>query len=243
MTPAHGVLTVFADGEALARGAAAWLTARAEQTTGTFTLCLAGGSTPKRLYEALASPPLRARFPWARTEFLFGDERFVPPDDPASNARMARDAMFAHVQVDEARIHAVPTIGLSPDDAASAYERTLQRLYGVDRLVPDRPLFNVTLLGVGEDGHTASLIPGEPVLAERTKWVGTVAHGRPETRITLTFPPLSSSAAVLFLLQGASKRPILNRLLSGDDTLPAGQLRPTGELHWFADAAAAGDWA
>ena len=243
MSPVRGTLRVFEDGEKLAQGAAAWLVDRALRARGWFTVSLSGGTTPKRLYEILASPPSIDRFPWALTRFAFGDERFVPPDDPASNARMAAEAMFSRVPVPAANIYAMPTVGVTPERAATAYERTLQCLYGDDVLGPGRPLFDVTLLGVGDDGHTASLIPGQPVLDERTRWVGVAAKGRPEVRLTLTYPALQSSGATVFLLQGAGKREILDRLLSGDDTVPAGRLRPEGELFWFADREAAGRWA
>ncbi len=242
MIPARGTLRVFENGEALAQETAAWLIDRALRAQGWFTICLSGGATPKRLYEILASPPAIDRFPWAMTRFAFGDERFVPPDDPASNARMATEAMFSHVPVPGSHIYPMPTVGVTPEAAAAAYERSLQCLYGDDVLVPGRALFDVTLLGVGDDGHTASLIPGQPVLEEITHWVSAVSKGRPETRLTLTYPALQSSAAVVFLLQGAGKRKILDRLLSGDDTVPAGRLRPDGELFWFADRQAAGRW-
>jgi len=243
MKPAHGRLNVFENGEALALGVANWLTGRALHAKGWFDLCLSGGTTPKRLYEILAAPPLLNRFPWALTRFTFGDERFVPPSDPASNAHMAQQAMFLHVPVRPGQVHAMPTVGFTPQEAATQYERELKCLYGQDELVPQKPLFDVTLLGVGDDGHTASLIPGQDVVEERRKWVGVVSKGRPETRLTLTFPALESSAAVAFLLQGDGKQPILDRLLSDDDSVPAGMLRPVGEIFWFADRAAAGRWA
>jgi 6-phosphogluconolactonase len=243
MKPARGSLKVFADAEALAHGAAVWLAERAARSTGRFRLCLSGGSTPKQLYTDLATDPLRAQFPWERTQFLFGDERFVPPDDPASNFRMAREAMFSRAPVPPDNIHAMPTTGVTPDQAAERYEQVLQKLYGGASFAPDRPLFDVTFLGLGEDGHTASLIPGEPVLQDRTHWVGVVAHGRPETRLTLTYPAIESSAAIVFLVQGSSKTAILDRVLSGDESVPAGHLRGSGELFWFADREAAGRWA
>jgi 6-phosphogluconolactonase len=242
MKPARGTLIVFENGEALARGVANWLTNRALRGKGWFDLCLSGGSTPKRLYEIMAMPPVLNRFPWALTRFTFGDERFVPPDDPASNAHMAQQAMFLHVPVRPGQVHAMPTVGVTPQQAAARYQRELQCLYGQDELVAQKPLFDVTLLGVGDDGHTASLIPGQDVVEERREWVGGVSKGRPETRLTLTFPALESSAAVAFLLQGEGKQSILDRLLSGDDSVPAGMLRPVGEIFWFADRAAAGRW-
>jgi 6-phosphogluconolactonase len=140
-------------------------------------------------------------------------------------------------------VHRVPTVGTGPDEAALAYERTLKELYGADRLAPGKPLLDLCLLGLGEDGHTASLIPGEPVLQERERWVAVVGHGRPEVRITFTYPLLESSATTAFLVQGEGKRAILDRLLSGDETVPAGKLRPQGDLFWLVDKAAAGGWA
>jgi 6-phosphogluconolactonase len=240
--PVRGTLHVFPDAGTLAEGAAAWLTARALQSRDRFVLSLAGGSTPKRLYADLVSAKFIDKFPWARTVFVFGDERFVAPNDPESNARMVDEAMFSHAPVDQSNIYRVPTVATTPEQAAADYAATLQKLYGADRLTTDRPLLDVALLGVGDDGHTASLIPGEPVTAERSAWVGVAAHGRPEARITLTFPALESSGAVAFLLQGKGKTAILDRLLSGDESVPAGQLRPHGELHWFADQEAAGAW-
>jgi 6-phosphogluconolactonase len=241
MRPAFGTLRVFADAEALAAGAAVWL---ADHVGGARpVVCLSGGSTPRRLYERLAAQGFRERLPWDRLRFAFGDERFVPPDDPASNFRMAREAMFRHVPVPPAHILPVPTTDGTPEDAAARYERMLLELYGAPALSPGRPLFDVTLLGLGEDGHTASLLPGEPVLAERTRLAAVVAHGRPEVRVTLTYPALESSRFVLFLVQGEGKRAILDRVLSGETGLPAGRLRPRGEVLWFVDRAAAGRWA
>ena len=156
---------------------------------------------------------------------------------------MADEAMLAHVPVPLAHVHRVPTVGASPDEAALAYERSLKDLYGAEALVPGRFLLDLCLLGLGEDGHTASLIPGEPVLAERKRWVAAVGHGRPQVRITLTYPALESSASTAFLVQGEGKRAILDRLLSGDEDIPAGKLRPQGDLFYLVDRAAAGRWA
>jgi 6-phosphogluconolactonase len=243
MTPARGSLHTFADPDALAEGAAAFLCDQAERSHDRFMLALSGGSTPKRLYERLAASPFVKRFPWSRTQFVIGDERFVPPDHPDSNFRMVREAMFSHAPVPPGNIHPVPTEGLDADAAADAYDRTLRHLYGADALEADKPLFDVCLLGLGEDGHTASLIPGQPVLHEHAKWVAAVPAGRSEVRITLTYPALESSHVTIFLVEGEKKREILDRMLSGDRSVPAGMLRPAGELLWFADRAAAGRWA
>jgi 6-phosphogluconolactonase len=243
MKPARGSLFVYHDAEALATAAAKFMRDCADAKLGRFMVALSGGSTPKRCYETLAVEPLVALFPWARSHFVFGDERFVPHDHADSNARMADEAMLAHVPVPLAHVHRVPTEGVDPDEAALAYERVLKELYGAELLVPGKPLIDLCLLGLGDDGHTASLIPGEAVLAERQRWVAVVGHGRPQTRITLTYPVLESSASTVFLVQGEGKRAILDRLLSGDDTIPAGKLRPQGDLFYLVDKAAAGRWA
>jgi 6-phosphogluconolactonase len=242
MTPSYGTLRVFDTTAALAQAGARFVCERAERAAGDFTLCLSGGSTPRPLYEALATSPLLERLPWQRTQFLFGDERFVPPDDPASNARMVTEAMFSRAPVPAGNVHRVPTVDITPELAAAQYERTLKTLHGGRTPTHDEPLFDVCLLGVGEDGHTASLLPGSAALDDRDHWVAVVAQGRPHPRITLTYPALESSRAVLFLVAGEGKRAILNRLLSGDDTLPAGRVRPSGDVYWFVERAAAGRW-
>jgi 6-phosphogluconolactonase len=229
---------VFADAEALAQHAAEFLTTTLEATTGRAAVCLSGGSTPKRLYELLAAPPLRDRLPWNRVHWFWGDERFVPTDDPASNYRMTRLAMLAAVPIPVGHVHPVPTGDLTPEQAATQYERQLQDFYGSPTLDATRPLFDVTLLGLGEDGHTASLFPDTAALDERAHWVAAVVGAKPEPRISLTYPALDSSAHVMFLVAGAGKYPVLERLSHHED-LPAGRVRPTGMLHWFLDQAAA----
>jgi 6-phosphogluconolactonase len=232
---------ILPDLEALAQRAAAWLLAAARAREGTFAIALSGGATPRRLYEVLAEPPHRDAFPWARIHLFWGDERFVPHDDASSNYRMVREALLSRVPIPDANIHPIPTEGLTPDAAAAAYERELKAFYGADRLDPARPLFDVVLLGLGPDGHTASLFPGSPVLMERDRWVAAVIGAKSEARITLTFPVLESSRQMAFLVAGSEKREILARFRAGDETLPAARLRPAGMLVVFADAAAAQD--
>ena len=128
---------------------------------------------------------------------------------------------------------------MSPDQAASAYETTLKRFYGADTLAADRPLFDVTLLGIGEDGHTASLFPGQPTLQETSRWAVAVIGAKAEARITLTYPVLDSSREVVFLVTGKEKRGVVSRAQAGDRMLPAAVVRPIGRLHWFTDRAAA----
>jgi 6-phosphogluconolactonase len=148
--------------------------------------------------------------------------------------------MLDRAPVPPKNVHPVPTDG-KPDDAARRYERTLQDAYGAAVLDPSRPLFDLTLLGLGADGHTASLLPGEPVLEERTRWVAAVAHGRPEVRITMTYPVIDSSRRVAFLVTGRKKTAILRAIRAGDSQAPAARVRPSGELIWFVDRAAAGE--
>ena len=167
MGEAIGRVEIFPDPLALARHVAEWMTAAALAAKGDFRVSLSGGSTPKTLYGLLASDEFRGRFPWSRVSWYWGDERFVPYDHPDSNYRMTREAMLAKAPVPREKIHPVPTDG-SPEDAARRYERTLQEAYGATTLDPARPLFDITLLGLGTDGHTASLLPGEPVLNERS---------------------------------------------------------------------------
>jgi 6-phosphogluconolactonase len=232
---------IFEDAEALARGAAEWLFAQALASDRRFAICCSGGSTPKRLYEVLAEPATASRFPWERTHWFWGDERFVPPDHPDSNYRMVREALLSRVAVPTGNVHPVPTAGLSPQEAAVAYEETLKAFYGADTLASTRPLFDVTLLGIGEDGHTASLFPGNSALAEMSRWALAIIGAKSEARITLTYPVLDSSRDAVFLVTGAGKREPVARARSGDRALPAARIRPVGRLHWFTDRAAASE--
>jgi 6-phosphogluconolactonase len=227
------------DPEALARRAADVLLAAANETADRFAVALSGGSTPRRLYELLARSPYRDAFPWHRTHVFWGDERFVPKADARSNYRMTHEAFLSQVPIPPANVHPVPTEDTMPADAALNYGRTLNAFYGADAFDPSRPLFDVTLLGLGADGHVASLFPGSRALAERERWVVAVNEGTTEPRISLTYPPLESSRHVLFLVAGAEKQHILQRVRRGDD-LPATRLRPVGTLLWLADEAAAG---
>lgn len=226
---------VLSDPEQLAQRAAHWMAGLANASQDRFVVALSGGSTPKRMYQILAGLEL----PWARTHWFWGDERFVSPEDPRSNYRMAREALFQHAPVPAANIHPVPTRGLEPEAAAEAYEAELKRFYGSDRLDPLRPLFDVTLLGLGPDGHTASLFPGTAVLAERQKWVAAVIGAKDEARITFTYPLLECSRQVAFLVAGAEKRRMLGLLLGGDSDIPAGRLSKE-HARVFADSAATG---
>ena len=222
----------------LAHDVAEWLTARAIAKPGRFAICLSGGSTPQALYEALATDQYRARFPWDRSYWFFGDERFVPHDDADSNYLMARTALLDHAPIPPANIMPIPGTG-APEQAAADYAALLSSYYGSQALDMTRPLFDVTFMGLGEDGHTASLFPGNAVLEETRKWVAAVRDPSvKQARITLTYPALACSAAMAFLVAGDAKRAVLKRVLSGDRSAPAARATAVGELIWFVDDAA-----
>jgi 6-phosphogluconolactonase len=143
------------------------------------------------------------------------------------------------VPIPPGNVHPVPTQGLTPQKSASAYEKTLHDYYGADVLDAVRPLFDVTLLGIGDDGHTASLLPDQPALEETQRWVVAVPSGRSEPRITLTYPALDSSRDAVFLAVGVQKRSVVQRAKAGDRALPAARIAPVGRLHWLIDRAAA----
>lgn len=229
---------VLTDPVALARHVAEWLTEAALASEESFRVALSGGSTPRRMYEVLASDDFLPRFPWQRVFWYWGDERFVPDEHPDSNYHMTRVALFDAAPVSPENIFPIPTDG-EPEEAARRYEQTLQAAYGATVLDPARPLFDVTFLGLGADGHTASLLPNEPVLEVRDRWVAPVPHGRSEARITMTYPTLESSRRVAFLVAGAEKAGVVEAIFTGVNHLPAARLKPAGEVIWFLDQAAA----
>lgn len=235
--------------------------AQAVRAQGRFTVALAGGSTPVALYALLSQPSYREQIAWERTLIFFGDERYVPPDHPWSNYRMAREALLDHIPVPAENVYRIAG-ELPPETAAAGYATSLRRVF--DLRGAARPRFDLILLGMGEDGHTASLFPGMPALQERRRLV--VATSVPEyvtppvARITLTLPVLNAAHQVMFLVTGAGKaekvRATLEdrliasahegRLREGSRdlarlTFPAGRVQPThGTLTWLLDRAAAG---
>jgi len=234
MSAVAGKMVIVKDADALSQRAAEIIAERMKDTPYPFRLVLAGGSTPRPVYRLLANMGLD----WFCCEIFFGDERLVPPDDPDSNYKMAHDTLLANPQVAPRKVFAIPTDGTA-DRCAQVYEETLKEQYGASHLAPDVPLFHVTLLGLGDDGHTASLLPGQPILQERTRWVAPVPEGREQPRVTLTYTALESSALILFLVSGANKRDALAQARGG--ALPAGALRPQGQIIWLVDAEAAGE--
>jgi 6-phosphogluconolactonase len=235
---------VVADPAALADTAAKRLMARIESNPGRIAVCLTGGSSPKQLYRLLGSDAWSKRIPWDRVHWFIGDERFVPPDNPLNNMNIAR-GIFLDRFAPPINIHPIPTDTKDPDESARRYERELKSFYGADELDPARSLFDFVLMGVGPDGHTASLFPGYPAVNETKRWVVGVpqAHVEPFVpRVTLTLPALASCREMLFELAGNEKRAILAKL-STDESLPANRARSLGETVLLADRAAMGETA
>jgi 6-phosphogluconolactonase len=238
-------LLVLPDAEALARRGAEEFHALASATLArapAFRVALAGGGTPRRLYEILAAD-YRTRVPWDRVGFFFGDERCLPLEHAESNFRMAREALLAPLAVPAQNIHAVDT-SQAPAAAAHAYEAELARVFGVPAGGPP-PAFDLILLGLGPDAHTASLFPGNPALREERAWVVHVRDSPkpPPDRVTLTAPTINAARAVVFLVADAGKADALASVLEGaraPERWPAQLVRPAGTLRWLADRAAAG---
>lgn len=202
------------------------------------TLALAGGSTPKPLYEGLAQQNL----PWSKLYIFWGDERYVDIDHPDSNAGMAKRAWLDQVPIPAAQIFITPTGDREPATAAHQYETTLRQVFGQLQGQPDPvPAFDLVLLGMGDDGHTASLFPHTPALAVQDRWV-TVGIKHNDPRITFTAPLINQSRMVIFLAAGANKQAALRHIFADqadDQAYPARLIRPQGHLCWLLDQAAA----
>jgi 6-phosphogluconolactonase len=213
-----------------------------------FVVALSGGTTPRSLYARLAEPPHRSTVPWSEVTVLWSDERCVPPDDAASNYKMARDILLDHVLIHTANVHRIRGED-DPAAAARAYEQTLRRVLRTPRGPPrDAPgaRVDLVLLGLGDDGHTASLFPGAPAVTDGDPWV--VAHyvaAVSQWRVTLTPAIINAATEILLLVSGAGKATIVRRVLEGPrqpDELPAQRIAPAdGRVHWLLDAAAARD--
>ena len=239
-------LTIFADADELAAAARDYVLAAARQSIaerGVFNFDLAGGSTPRKLYELLAAQPAD----WQHWQFFMGDERYVPLDDERSNYRLAQEAMLAKLPIRDDQVHIVPVDQPTVEQAAERYEQQIRQHFHDQAGVP---AFDLVLLGLGSDTHTASLFPGKPAVDEAERLV--VASGPgvlppPVDRITFTLPLINAARRVLFLVAGPDKTEALQavqRDLAGSPeaaTTPAGKVRPSaGELVWFVDRAAAG---
>lgn len=213
-----------------------------------FTLGLAGGNTPRPLYEFLAAPPISFRMPWKNTHLFWGDERWLPHHHPDSNFAMARQSLLSKIEIPSTNIHPIPTELKSAEEGARIYEQTLRELVHrslkarevFDPMAPSRSYVDLILLGMGEDGHTASLFPHSRVLAVSSRWVAVVEDmtaSPPVPRITLTLPFINRARNVLFLLSGAQKRAISESILrepiNAARVWPAARVRPRERLMWF----------
>ena len=238
-------LVILPDPEAVAHEAARRfgdLSREAARSRGRFSVVLSGGSTPGHLYRLLVEEPYRGQIPWDEVHLFWGDERCVPPGDPGSNYFLASEALISRVPIPPGNVHRVQG-ELEPERAARAYEQVLQDFFcaphgGV------HTRFDLVLLGLGEDGHTASLFPASPVLAETDRLVAAataVYQDRPAERVTLTLPALNSARQVLFLVTGSAKAGIVKDIVEGTgEQLPAQRIQPVaGRLTWLLDAEAA----
>ena len=240
-TPPTPEIEIYADAAALAEAAAHRLCDLTRARDGDFSLALAGGATPERLYRRLAQEPYLTAINWPRLHIFWSDERCVPPQHPASNFRLAHETLLRYVSIPPAHLHRIAG-ELAPRQAAEQYAAELNAFSAQH----GQPLFDLLLLGLGADGHTASLFPGSPALEERTQLAVAVEHSTPPPnvpRVTLTLPALNSAAQVFFLVSGAPKAARLAQILFpsvNTPLLPAQSIcPPQGRVVWLLDAAAA----
>ncbi len=237
---------VYPTSQALLEAAAQHLLEHARQAIAarnSFTLALAGGSTPKGLYARLADPPFHGQLDWTKVRLFWGDERHVPPDHADSNYRMAHEALLSRVPISMAQVHRVPSELPDAQTVADQYEAVLRKQFDVSE--PDIPRFDFVLLGMGQDGHTASLFPGTQAVQETSRLVAAPWVEKFQTsRITFTPVLLNHARQVTFLIHGRAKAETLHAVLEGPfqpDTLPAQIIGPrAGTLTWFVDQEAAG---
>lgn len=242
----NGTLSVFDTETALFDGAATKfveLAKRAIADRGRFTVALSGGSTPRGLYARLTSEPYRNQVEWQKVEWFFGDERPVGPDDPESNYRLARESLFDVLHVSDERVHRILGESERPENAANEYQKELTKVFDVSA-DGSPPSFDLILLGMGSDGHTASLFPFTSALNVRKRWVA--ANDVPQLstrRYTLTSLVINAASCVLFMVTGVGKAKVLRDVLYGRSEpkrLPSQMIKPSGgELLWYVDRAAA----
>lgn len=215
--------------------------------SGRFTLALAGGNTPRHLYGMLASE-YRDKMPWHSTHLFWSDERNVSKTSPESNFKMAHDSMISKLSIPPQNIHPIPTELESPESAAQTYEEHLRDFFQLENGGLKYPKFDLVLLGLGEDGHTASLFPGDPILNEKEKQVAAVnasSKYKTQERITLTLRVINSAENVFFIVSGGKKKEVAKTILDGSEDsrekYPAAMVQPKDALVWFLDAEAAGE--
>jgi 6-phosphogluconolactonase len=234
------MIQVFTDRDALSQAAAELFARQAQSAVtaqGRFSVLLAGGETPRRTYELLALEPFRSQIPWPQVHLFWGDERCVPADDPSSNALMAHRAFIDSLLLSPEQLHPIRCDRM-PDRAAANYEAELRRFFGAQP-----PRFDLVFLGLGEDGHTASLLPGSEALQEEVRWTAVTRRANEHfSRITVTSPLINQAALVVFLVTGRSKADVLQSILAATDQqqYPAQLIKPLrGTLYWWVDREAA----
>ena len=242
------MLQIFKTFDELAQGVAGYIFSAIGQTLSAqdrFSLVLSGGSTPRAAYTLLSEPAIARQVDWARVHIFWGDERCVPPDHNESNFRMARETLLSRLPFPERNIHRIQG-ELPPQQAAEAYLQQLEGFFGGQSGLPH---FDLVLLGMGEDGHVASLFPGDAALEVVDRWVVAVEHDRPPAplvaRVTVTLPVINAARRVALIVSGSGKAERVRQALSGADaaeTLPAQRVKPKqGELVWLLDGDA-GKW-
>ncbi len=235
-SPVH----IFDTTQALNKALADFILSKANEAVterGRFIVCLSGGSTPAQLYSLLANEYYCVAIPWQKTFIFWGDERCVPASDERNNAHMARKTLLNHIEIPAGNVYPIQT-ELAPDNAARAYELKLQ-----DFFENELPVFDLILLGLGEDGHTASLLPGTAVLTEYSRWVSEVYHSQQQMfRVTLTLPVINNARCCVFLVTGSGKAQVVKELLgkNAKSNYPAQLIKPlNGNLVWYLDKPAA----
>jgi 6-phosphogluconolactonase len=242
MPPEKGEFVLCESASELGRKAAAFFADAAKAAVGragTFFVALSGGATPELMYRELAGAEYRNRVPWAQGEYFWSDERCVPPEHPDSNYGLAERALLLKVPIPRERLHRMRG-ELEPERAAAEYERELRRVFRLPE--PVLPRFDLLLLGLGEDGHTASLFPGSPALDETARLAAAnYVKKLNAQRLTLTYPAINAACSVVFLVSGEKKAPALRQVMHGGGApVPAARVQPSnGKLIWFVDKAAA----
>jgi 6-phosphogluconolactonase len=241
-------IRIYRDSQAWAEAAAEFVLEvgkEAVRTNGRFLIALSGGTTPETLYRALTSPAFADRFDWSRTTFFFSDERCVPPDDPRSNYALAKKILFTPLNIMPSQVYRMA--GESSDPQAAAFEYEQQLRLATKTSSSAQPSLDLVLLGLGEDGHTASLFPGASILRDRQRVIAaTLSPKDPPNRLTMTLAAINRASVILFLVTGSGKggvvRAILDPRTEAERQLPASLVSPEeGRLIWFLDQAAAAE--
>ncbi len=236
MPVSNNIKTIWADALSLSHAAAHLIVTesnKAVQQKGYFTMALSGGSTPKILFELLAQEPYKNNIPWKKIIVAFGDERFVAPNSNESNFKMANDALLSHVPILKKNILTIKTINVTPAQSATLYEQALKKY------ITKKNAIDLVLLGIGEEGHTASIFPNSPLLSNKKDWVKNVWVAQKNMdRISFTLPFINKAKNIAFLVSGQNKADIVKKIFSKTGaTLPAAMVKATENTFWFLDEA------